>query len=206
MAVALGITAGLLTYVLNKVAHGLQSLIYGLGGSSLSAAQSVSWQSLLALPIGGLILGFGSREAVRRWRTPVDVVEANALHGGAIPWRDTVLVCVQTLLSNGVGASVGLEAAYAQAGGGFASIVGQWLRLRRADMRYSLIRGGRGHRGGLQRAANGRFLRVRDRYRRLYAGSDCPSRGGGAFSGSDRAPARPRSLYHRPPRREGDHD
>ncbi len=138
MAVALGITAGLLTYVLNKVAHGLQSLIYGLGGSSLSAAQSVSWQSLLALPIGGLILGFGSREAVRRWRTPVDVVEANALHGGAIPWRDTVLVCVQTLLSNGVGASVGLEAAYAQAGGGFASIVGQWLRLRRADMRILL--------------------------------------------------------------------
>ena len=53
-------------------------------------------------------------------------------------WRDTVLVCVQTLLSNGVGASVGLEAAYAQAGGGFASIVGQWLRLRRADMRILL--------------------------------------------------------------------
>jgi CIC family chloride channel protein len=39
------------------------------------------------------------------------------------------------LLSNGVGASVGLEAAYGQAGGGFASVVGQWLRLRRADMR-----------------------------------------------------------------------
>jgi CIC family chloride channel protein len=47
-------------------------------------------------------------------------------------------VCVQTLVSNGVGASVGLEAAYAQAGGGFASVVGQWLRLRRADMRILL--------------------------------------------------------------------
>ena len=51
--------------------------------------------------------------------------------------RDSLLVCVQTLLSNGVGASVGLEAAYAQAGGGFASVIGQWLRLRRADMRIS---------------------------------------------------------------------
>jgi len=32
-------------------------------------------------------------------------------------------------------ASVGLEAAYAQAGGGLASTLGAWLRLRRADMR-----------------------------------------------------------------------
>jgi len=138
LAVALGIAAGLLTFILSRTAHGLQSLIYGLGGQSLSAAPSVSPLSLLALPIGGLLLGFGSRAAARRWRTPVDVVEANALHGGAIPLRDSLLVCAQTLLSNGVGASVGLEAAYAQAGGGFASVVGQWLRLRRADMRILL--------------------------------------------------------------------
>ena len=138
MAVALGIAAGVLTFVLNRTAHGLQSIIYGLAGGSLSAARSVSFFSLLALPIGGLLLGFGTRAAARRWRTPVDVVEANALHGGVIPLRDSVLVCIQTLLSNGVGASVGLEAAYAQAGGGFASVVGQWLRLRRADMRILL--------------------------------------------------------------------
>lgn len=135
ISVVLGIAAGLLTLILNRTAHGIQSLIYGLSGASLSAAASVSPFALLALPIGGLLLGYASRAALRRWRTPVDVVEANALHGGAIPWRDSVLVCVQTLLSNGVGASVGLEAAYAQAGGGFTSVVGQWLRLRRADMR-----------------------------------------------------------------------
>jgi CIC family chloride channel protein len=138
MAVAVGIAAGLLTFVLNRTAHGLQSLIYGLGGASLSAAPSVSPWSLLALPIGGLLLGFASRAATRRWRTPIDVVEANALHGGAVPWRDSVIVCAQTLLSNGVGASVGLEAAYAQAGGGFSSVIGQLLRLRRADMRILL--------------------------------------------------------------------
>ena len=138
MAVVLGIAAGVLTYVLNRTAHGLQSIIYGLAGQSLSAAPSVSPLSLLALPIGGLLLGFGSRAAARRWRTPVDVVEANALHGGVVPLRDSILVCAQTLLSNGVGASVGLEAAYAQAGGGFASVIGQWLRLRRADMRILL--------------------------------------------------------------------
>ena len=135
ISIVLGIAAGLLTLLLNRTAHAIQSLIYGLSGTSLSAARSVSPLALLALPIGGLLLGFGSRAVLRRWRTPVDVVEANALHGGTIPWRDTMLVCVQTMLSNGVGASVGLEAAYAQAGGGFSSVVGQWLRLRRADMR-----------------------------------------------------------------------
>src|SRR5690348_11548386 len=114
LAVALGVAAGTFTFVLNRTAHGLQSIIYGLSGQSLSAAVSISPWSLLALPIGGLLLGFGTRAAARRWRTPVDVVEANALHGGIIPLRDSVLACVQTLLSNGVGASVGLEAAYAQ--------------------------------------------------------------------------------------------
>ncbi|MGE5562472.1 MAG: chloride channel protein [Bacillota bacterium] len=135
LAIVAGAAAGTLMILQNRIAHGLQSLIYGVGGTSLSAAPSVDPLRLIALPLFGLLLGFGSRAAIRRWRTPVDVVEANALHGGAIPWRDSVIVCIQTLCSNGAGASVGLEAAYAQAGGGLASVVGQWLRLRRSDMR-----------------------------------------------------------------------
>ena len=135
LTVGIGIAAGILTIMQHRIAHGLQHLLYAFQGDSLSAAGAVDPLRLIALPVGGLILGFGSRAVLRHWRPPVDVVEANALHGGAIPWKDSVLVCVQTLLSNGVGASVGLEAAYGQAGGGFASIVGQWLRLRRADMR-----------------------------------------------------------------------
>ena len=135
LAVLVGLAAGMLMIVQNRLAHGMQSLIYGLSGASLSAASAVEPVRLLALPAFGLLLGFGSRAAIRRWRTPVDVVEANALHGGAIPWRDSLIVCLQTLCSNGAGASVGLEAAYAQAGGGLASVVGGWLRLRRADMR-----------------------------------------------------------------------
>jgi CIC family chloride channel protein len=135
LSVGVGIAAGISTLILNGLAHGLQWIIYGFTDETLSGASSVSPFSLIALPIGGLILGFGTREAMKRWRAPVDVVEANALHGGAIPLTDTLLVCGQTVLSNGVGASVGLEAAYGQAGGGFASVAGQWLRLRRGDMR-----------------------------------------------------------------------
>ena len=65
----------------------------------------------------------------------MDVVEANALHGGRIPGADNLLIAAQTVVSNGCGASVGLEAAYAQMGGGIASLLGQRLHLRRADLR-----------------------------------------------------------------------
>lgn len=135
LAVSVGIAAGLLMIAQHGIAHRMQSLIYGLSGASLSAAPSIGLIRLFALPFFGLLLGLGTMAALRRWRTPVDVVEANALHGGAIPLRDSLIVCAQTIVSNGAGASVGLEAAYAQAGGGFASWVGQWLRLRRADLR-----------------------------------------------------------------------
>jgi len=135
LAIGVGLAAGIFTLLLHRSAHGLQNILYGLSDESLSAASNLSPLSLLALPVGGAVLGFGTREAMRRWRSPVDVVEANALHGGAIPLRDSVLVCLQTIISNGAGASVGLEAAYGQAGGGFASVIGEWLRLRRADMR-----------------------------------------------------------------------
>lgn len=135
LAVVVGLAAGVLMIAQNRIAHGLQTLLYGLSGASLSAATSIDPVRLLALPLFGIILAVGSRAVVRRWRTPVDVVEANALHGGAIPLQDSLIVCAQTIISNGAGASVGLEAAYAQAGGGLASIVGRWLRLRRRDMR-----------------------------------------------------------------------
>ena len=39
--------------------------------------------------------------------------------------RDSLLVAAQTLISNGFGASVGLEAAYAQIGGALASLAGR---------------------------------------------------------------------------------
>jgi CIC family chloride channel protein len=142
LSVGIGIVAGLLTLGIHDTAHLVQSLVYGVSSESLSASTDIAPLRLLALPVGGLLLGIVSRFAVRRWRTPVDIVEANALHGGVIPWRDTLLVCLQTLFSNGVGASVGLEAAYGQAGGGFASFVGNWLRVRRGDLRTLVGAGG----------------------------------------------------------------
>ncbi len=65
----------------------------------------------------------------------VDPIEANALHGGHLSLTDSFILVGQNLISNGFGASVGLEAAYTQLASGFASRIGRALKLRRADLR-----------------------------------------------------------------------
>ncbi len=140
VAVGVGAAAGFAAIAIGQTARGMQRVLFGLAqGEHLSAASHVAPVRLLALPIGGALLGL-SLWLLRRRKT-IDVVEANALHGGRIPARDTATVVGQTLLSNGFGASVGLEAAYAQAGGGLASLLGQRLKLRRADLRTLMAAG-----------------------------------------------------------------
>jgi CIC family chloride channel protein len=143
LAAVVGLAAGATTIIQQLIAHNVQGFIYGVSINRLSALGSIHhpWK-LAALPIGGLALVLLARWLARR-RAPVDVVEANALHGGRIPFADNLAISAQTLLSNGVGASVGLEAAYAQMGGGIASLLGQWFSLRRNDLR-TLVGAGAG--------------------------------------------------------------
>ncbi|WP_442945944.1 chloride channel protein [Novosphingobium sp. Leaf2] len=144
LALVAGLAAGWLTNIQGFVAHAMQGLLYGITDNRLSALGEIRnpWR-LLALPFGGLLLVGMAHFLRRRRRPPIDVVEANALHSGRIPFVDNLVISAQTVISNGAGASVGLEAAYAQMGGGFASILGQWFKLRRADMR-TLVGAGAG--------------------------------------------------------------
>ena len=145
LAVVVGALGGGLAVALGLAAHTLQHVLFALPGSArLSGMPALAPVRLLALPLGGALLGL-LHLALHRWRrrTPIDVVEANALHGGAVPFRDSLTVTGQTFLSNGFGASVGLEAAYAQIGGGLASVIGRWFSLRRSDLR-TLVGAGTG--------------------------------------------------------------
>ncbi|THD74315.1 MAG: chloride channel protein [Phenylobacterium sp.] len=137
LSVGVGAAAGALAVLQVRIAHSLQMLLYNIDFEEhLSAEAHISPLQAIWLPIGGLALGVFSWLVRRRRSAPlVDVVEANALHGGVLPLSDSAIVCGQTLLSNGVGGSVGLEAAYAQAGGAAASFLGRRLKLRRHDMR-----------------------------------------------------------------------
>jgi len=144
LAAVAGLAAGMLTTVQQYIAHAIQQMLYGVTINRLSALGDIHhpWK-LLALPAGGVLLVLFARGLRNRARVPVDVVEANALHGGRIPFADNLVIASQTIISNGAGASVGLEAAYAQMGGGAASQLGQWFKLRRNDLR-TLVGAGAG--------------------------------------------------------------
>lgn len=91
---------------------------------------------LLVPALGGLLYGIVAY-LLWRWkpRDIVDAIEANALHGGHMSLSDSIRLTGLTVLSAGVGASVGLEAAYTQLGAGTASRIGRYLHLRRGDLR-----------------------------------------------------------------------
>ena len=94
------------------------------------------WRLLLVPALGGL--GYGLiAYALWRWRPRdiVDAIEANALHGGRMSFSDSLRLTALTVISAGVGASVGMEAAFTQLGAGTASRVGRLLHLRRGDLR-----------------------------------------------------------------------
>lgn len=136
LALLVGIGAGLTTWLQAALAHGLQGWLFGLSDEArLSASLKIGFPALLALPVGGLLVGLVSLAATLRKRRLIDAVEANALHGGRMSMRDNLIVSAQTLLSNGFGASAGLEAAYTQMGAGCGSQLAKGLRLRRADTR-----------------------------------------------------------------------
>ena len=105
-------------------------------GERLSAQTSIDPLLVLLVPtLGGLLFGLASAYVGRRRGTEVDPVEANALHGGRMSMRGSLIVAAQTLWSSGVGASVGLEAGYTQLASGIASKIGSAFRLRRSDIR-----------------------------------------------------------------------
>ncbi len=137
IATLVGALSGLATLAVSWMAHGLQSTLYGIGPRQrLSAIGDLPPSALLIAPAGGLALGLVTWVWARRRTTPiVDPVEANALRGGRMSLRESLFLSLQSILSNGCGASVGLEAAYAQMGAAIASFTGGAFNLRRSDLR-----------------------------------------------------------------------
>lgn len=137
LAIGIGGVSALLSVVQGGIARTLQHVLFRLPPSTrLSETPALAGWSLLVLPAGGAVLALFSLVVRVRKRRLVDPVEANALHGGRMSVADSLVISGQTVLSNGFGASVGLEAAYTQLGGAVAAWVGSALALRRADLRH----------------------------------------------------------------------
>ena len=138
LAIGVGVLAGLCVAVMTTIVNAAHVRIYGIPFDvRLSAAERVAPLAAFGAPmLGGLLLGAIDLWLARRKAQPaVDPVEANALRGGRMSLRQSLLVATQTVISNGAGASVGLEAGYAQIGAGVASYLGVRSRLRRQDLR-----------------------------------------------------------------------
>ncbi|SFV02301.1 chloride channel protein, CIC family [Methylobacterium sp. 174MFSha1.1] len=141
LAALVGCVSGGLVSAMGWAAQAAHEWLFGLDlDERLSATARVSPLVALGVPaLGGVLLGLAVWLGGRVRRVPgspvIDPIEANALHGGRLSLRDSVLVAVQNLISNGCGASVGLEAGYTQISGGVASRLGLSFELRRNDMR-----------------------------------------------------------------------
>jgi len=137
VAAVIGCLAGIAVTVMSWIAQWLHEVLFALEPAAfLSATAMISppWRAA-ATAGGGLLLGALYLLFFRRARPIVDPIEANALHGGRMSLGDSFRVALETLISNGCGASVGLEAGYTQVGSAMASRIGQRLHLRRTDLR-----------------------------------------------------------------------
>jgi CIC family chloride channel protein len=138
LAVLIGAAVSVITCLTNEALVLIRVTLFGSHEAvHLSSGEGIDPLRLIAVPIvGSLLYGFVAY-GERRWRGRdiVDPIEANALYGGKMSLRDSISLALMTLFSAGIGASVGMEAAYTQAGSGVASRVGQSLRFRRQDLR-----------------------------------------------------------------------
>ena len=137
LAAMAGAIAGLAIAAMSELVGLMHFVLFHLeSGERLSGQVSLNPLYAFLTPcLGGLLFGLVSAYIARRRGTEVDPIEANALHGGRMSMRGSLIVAAQTVWSSGVGASVGLEAGYTQLASGIASKIGQAFRLRRSDLR-----------------------------------------------------------------------
>jgi CIC family chloride channel protein len=138
LAGLIGTTGGLVVVAMSMAVAGLHALLFDISiRERLSSQPGIEpLRALLVPSLGGLVLGLAFL-LLLRWRPAreIDPIEANALHGGRMSFRGSVIVALQTVWSSGVGASVGLEAGYTQLASGRAASLGRGFHLRRADQR-----------------------------------------------------------------------
>jgi CIC family chloride channel protein len=133
-----GSFAGIMVSAMTEATQLIHEVLFEIGPNQrLSAMVELDPLRTVIVPtLGGLALGLAGLLIARyRPRRAVDPIEANALYGGRMSLNDGLVVMGQTIVSNGVGASIGLEAGYTQIGSALASRFGRMFRLRRNDLR-----------------------------------------------------------------------
>src|SRR5258706_14055489 len=109
LAVVSGVVASVGVIALRELVVLFHHYLYGVPAveHALQGAVLIWWRPVLVLGVGGV--GYGLMALlIRRWRPadPLDVIEANALHGGNLPLWDGLTIAFMTGTALGLGASV----------------------------------------------------------------------------------------------------
>ena len=147
VAIVIGALSGLLVAIISGISEFIHSLLFNIPFDvHLSATGTISWERTLFVPMcGGALLSLLAWIVGNRLKGQMaDAIEANALLGGRVSMRGSLLISIQTLMSNGAGGSVGLEAGYTQICAAFSSYFGRTLAARRSDMRLLVACGAAG--------------------------------------------------------------
>jgi chloride channel protein, CIC family len=138
LAALVGVIGGLVVSAMGAAVELFHVVLFNLQPDERLSSQPMiePMRAVLVPSLGGLLLGLAFLQ-LARWRPAreVDPIEANALHGGRMSFRGSVIVALETIWSSSVGASVGLEAGYTQLSSGLAASLGRGFHLRRADQR-----------------------------------------------------------------------
>ncbi len=138
LAAFAGFFTGFAVWLMTEATQLIHQILFHIGPNQrLSAMVELDrFRTVLVPTAGGLALGLIGLVIARFYRRrTVDPIEANALFGGRMSMNGSLIVVLQTIISNGVGASIGLEAGYTQIGAAIASRWGHGFRLRRNDLR-----------------------------------------------------------------------
>ncbi|MCM2292331.1 chloride channel protein [Allorhizobium sp. BGMRC 0089] len=132
-----GIVAAVCVALMVAIAEWMHHHLFAIEGYEVSGAAHIDPLRAAFVPaIGGILMGLIGWLSTRRQRVSIiDPVEANALYGGRIPLPGSLFLVLQTMVSNGFGASIGMEAGYTQIGSALASRIGQLFHVRRNDLR-----------------------------------------------------------------------
>ena len=147
VAIVIGVLSGLLVATIAALSEFIHSVLFAIPfDAHLSATGTISWQRTLFVPIGGgaVLAALACLVGTKLKGQMADAIEANALLGGRVSMRGSLLISFQTLISNGFGGSVGLEAGYTQICSAFGSYFGRKLAARRSDMRLLVACGAAG--------------------------------------------------------------
>jgi len=142
LAIVCGLLSGFAAILFRELIDVFQWIFLGFTGELVAseATRQPWWRMVLGPTLGGLAVGllvwfvWKGRQA----QGVAHVIEANALRGGYIGWKDGVHSALISALSIGCGASVGREGPAVHLGATAASVIATHLGLRRVQMRTLL--------------------------------------------------------------------